>query len=90
MRRVPGRKRLVTDTTTESARESWDERCGALTPISCGEKFESVILPTASARKKPESELTSAHASEIFRRLETDNVSTSPGFVVARTASGEG
>src|SRR5215471_4320433 len=52
MRRVPGRKRLVTDTTTESARDTWNERCGALTPISCGEKFESVTLPTASARKE--------------------------------------
>src|ERR1700750_2747643 len=26
--------------------------CGALTPINRGEKFESAILPTASARKK--------------------------------------
>src|ERR1700749_3436778 len=51
MRRVSESNRLVTDTTIESARESWDKSCGALTPIIRGEKFESVILPTASARK---------------------------------------
>jgi hypothetical protein len=53
MRRVSGGKRLVPGTTTESARESWYERCGALTPISCGEKFELVAAKSSSPSSYP-------------------------------------
>src|SRR5215471_3502464 len=66
MRRVSGSEKFVTDNKTESARESWDKRCIALTPISRGEKLESVILPTASARKNASIQAVSTCASDIF------------------------
>src|SRR5215472_1616167 len=66
MRRVSGSERLVTDNKTESARESWDKRCIALTPISRGEKLESVVLPTASARKNASIRAVSTCVSDIF------------------------